>query len=360
MSVPDTQMRHEEGIANRTASRSRRILMAVSIAAGVLLAFVFLWFVADVLLLAFAGILLAVFLRTLTDWISDYTGLASGWSLGLVFVVLIGVVGLGSWAMAPAINKQITALSKTVPEAVGQVEQLLKGSGLGQSILDQMHNPEELLPDQSVLLQKLTGAFSLSLGMLGNIAIFFFVGLFLAIQPQLYTQGLVRLVPPSYRSRMREVLTELGQTLQWWLLGQLCTMSVIGILMAVGMWLLGVPLALTLGILAGLLAFVPYIGPVLAAVPAVALALTVAPVYALYALLIYAGIQFVESYVLTPVIQRRTVSLPPVVTLLGQVVLGILAGALGLALATPMIAVTLVLIKMLYLEDILGEHVEVP
>jgi predicted PurR-regulated permease PerM len=360
MSVPDTKINLDHGMSGRTASRSRRTWTVVNIVVGVILALLFLWFITDVLLLAFAGILLAVFLRTLTDWISAYTGLASSWVLLLVFMVSIGVLGLGSWAMAPAINKQMTALAETVPEAVDKVEQLLKGHPIGRSILSQMQNPEELLPDQSVLLQKLTGAFSLSLEMLADIAIFFFVGLFLAIQPQLYTQGLVRLAPPAYRLRMREVLDKLGQTLQWWLLGQLLTMSIIGVLMALGMWLLGVPLALTLGILAGLLAFIPYIGPVLAAVPAVVLALTKAPVYALYALIIYAGIQFIESYILTPLIQRRTVSLPPVITLLGQVVLGILAGGLGLALATPLIAVILVLVKMLYLADTLGEEVEVP
>jgi predicted PurR-regulated permease PerM len=135
---------------------------------------------------------------------------------------------------------------------------------------------------------------------------------------------------------------------------------VIGVLTALGLWLLGVELALTLGLLAALLTFIPNLGPVLALVPAVLLALMHSPTRALYVTLLYLAIQTVESYVLTPLVQRRTVSLSPALTITAQVALGVLLGGLGLVLATPLTILLLVLIQMLYIEDTLGDSVKVP
>ena len=135
-------------------------------------------------------------------------------------------------------------------------------------------------------------------------------------------------------------------------------MIIIGVLTAVGLWLLGVPLALTLGLLAALLTFIPNIGPILAVVPAALLALLQSPTRALYVVLLYLGIQTVESYLLTPLMQKRTVSLPPALTIFAQVLMGILVGRIGLVLATPLTAALFVLVKMLYVEDILGDSIE--
>lgn len=133
-------------------------------------------------------------------------------------------------------------------------------------------------------------------------------------------------------------------------------MILIGSLTTAGLWLLDVPLALTFGVLSALFTFIPNIGPPLAILPAILLALTLSPTRALYVLLLYLVIQTVESYLLTPLLQQRVVSLPPALTISAQILMAVLLGGLGLALATPLTAVSLVLVKMLYVEDVLNAN----
>jgi predicted PurR-regulated permease PerM len=178
----------------------------------------------------------------------------------------------------------------------------------------------------------------------------------MAVAPDFYTEGIIHLVPIESHARAREVLRAIGQTLRWWLLGRWVSMIVVGLLTAAGLWLIGVPLTLTFGLLAALLTFIPYLGPLLSAVPPTLLAFTQQPQQALYVILVYLGIQSVESYLVTPLVQQRTVSLPPALTLTEQVVLGLLLGGIGVILATPLFAVLVVLVKMLYIEDMLGER----
>ena len=155
---------------------------------------------------------------------------------------------------------------------------------------------------------------------------------------------------------MRDVLDAVGDTLRRWLVGRALLMVINGVCTAAGLWLLGIPLALTLGTIAGLLNFVPNIGPIIAGVPAVLIAWTHGPMPAFYVLLLYVALQSLDGYVLTPLIQQRTVSLAPALTIAVQVLFGVLAGTMGLLLATPVTAATLVLVRKLYLEDVLGDH----
>jgi predicted PurR-regulated permease PerM len=134
-------------------------------------------------------------------------------------------------------------------------------------------------------------------------------------------------------------------------------MAVVGVATTAGLWLLGVPFALALGVVAFVLDFVPYIGPILSAVPAILVAMTLGPMEALYVGLLYFGVQSLESYLLTPLVQQRAVQLPPALTILSQVLLGLLLGGFGLALATPLTAVGVVLVRELYVEDVLEDRV---
>ena len=208
------------------------------------------------------------------------------------------------------------------------------------------------------VLARVTGIFSTTLGIFADFIIILFIGLYLAIEPGLYTRGVIRLAPASRRERARAVIDEVGNTLRWWLIGKAASMLVIGVLTAFGLWLLDVPLALTLGLLAAILTFIPNIGPILSVVPAALLALLHSPTRALYVILLYLGIQTIESYLLTPMVQRRTVQLPPALTIFAQVLLGVLVGGLGLALATPLTAAALVLVRMIYVEDTLHDSIE--
>lgn len=333
----------------------RRVFLAIGLsAAAVVLLFVF-WYAASVFLLVFAGILFAIFLRSLADAIGRYTPLSSGWSLALVILFLAGLIGVGSWFLAADIATQMDELIQKLPETTRQIENRLGQYAWGRSLLDQVPQMPEGLTQRTGLLSKATGFFSTTFGMLANFFIVLIIGLYLAADPGVYRNGFVRLLPPEGRGRAGEVLSRLGHILWWWLIGRMIAMAVIGLLTTIGLSIIGVPLALALGLLAGVLNFIPYIGPILSIVPPLLMTLTQGPTQILYVVLLYLLIQGVESYLLTPLVDRRTVRLPPALGLTAQVLFGILFGLPGVILASPLTAAILVVVNMLYIEDMLGD-----
>ncbi len=338
----------------------RRMLIGVGITVAVLLVLLLLWYAIDVLLLVFAGILVAIFLRGLSDKLSERTGLSGGWSLAVVLLALVTVIGVAVWWLAPSVAEQTDELTSTLPRAVERLQSRIERYGWARQIIGQLPPTDELMPDRADVVSQATGVFSTTFSALANFVIILFIGLYLAAEPRLYSTGLIRLVPIGKRDRARTVLGVVSYTLRWWLIGKVASMIAIGIFTWLGLWLLGVPLALTLGILAALLTFIPNIGPILSVIPTALLALLDSPTRALYVLLLYFVIQVVESYLLTPLVQKRTVSLPPALTIAAQVLLGILLGGLGVILATPLTAAALVMVKLLYVEDALGDDLEKP
>jgi predicted PurR-regulated permease PerM len=169
-------------------------------------------------------------------------------------------------------------------------------------------------------------------------------------------RGITKLFPIEKRPRVREILYQIVDMLGWWLIGKAGSMLVIGILTWIGLWIIGVPLSLTLGLIAGLLSFIPNFGPILSAVPAILLGFIDSPVKALYVLILYIVVQLIESNLITPMIERRTVELPPALTIISQLALGVLIGGLGLVLATPLLAVVMVLVQTVYIQDVLGDR----
>ena len=337
----------------------RAIVVSVLIL-GIVLLLLVVWFAVDVFLLVFAGILVAIFLHTLGEWVSSFARLSSGWSLAIVILALVTIIGIGIWRLAPAITVQVDQLSTSLPRAAQYLQQRIDRYAWARQLLQETAGAGELIANRTEVLRRATGVFSTTLGALFNVVIIVFVGIYLAAEPGPYIRGIIHLVPKPKRERAREVLSVVGHTLRWWLLGRAFEMILVGSLTAIGLWLLDVPLALTLGLLAALLEFVPTLGPIIAAVPSILLAMTQSPTQALYVGLLYAGIQTIESYLLTPMVERRTVLVPPVLTIAAQVLLGILLGGLGLVLAPPLTATALVLVKMLYVEDLLGDELDVP
>lgn len=308
----------------------------------------------EVFLLIFAGLLLSVFLMSTSNFIKEKTGVSYGISLALVCLTIIIAIAGGFYLMAPSIAEQTDQLTQTLPKSFEKIRTSLSEYSWAQPLMSEV-NPENVLDGSGSTFSKATGAVSSVLGWITNLVIILFIGLYGAIEPGTYRRGLLHLIPQTKRDRASQVLSEVRETLGWWLIGKFFGMAVIGILTTVGLWFLDVPLALILGIIAALFTFIPNIGPILSAIPALLLALTISPQKALYVAILYFVIQFVESYLLTPLVQRKTVSLPPGLTLGAQVLLGVLFGALGVALATPLTAMGLVLTKMLYVEDILGD-----
>lgn len=353
----DSQSRPQESRYEPVShSRYTRLVLLITLIVSLVL---LLWYAVDVFLLIFAGVLLAIFLRALSDWLTQHSPLSGGWSLAVVVLVLISVIGLFGWLLAPRLAEQIDELSQTLPRSIQNLSQSVERYGWGRRILDRTPSFEDLMPDKSDVLAKATGVFSTTFGVIVNAVVILFVGLYLAVNPKLYKDGFVSLFPLRKRQRTCEVLDAVGSTLRWWLLGKVIAMILIGILTTAGLWLLDVPLALTFGVLSAIFTFVPNVGPPLAILPAILLALTASPTRALYVLLLYLLIQTVESYLLTPVLQQRVVSLPPALTISAQILMAVLLGGLGLALATPLTAIALVLVKMLYVEDVLEADAEV-
>ena len=247
-----------------------------------------------------------------------------------------------------------------IPAAVTHFERYLQQFGWLNQLLGGTPSLDKLVQNASGMLSKAGVLFSGTLGVIGNVLIIVFVGIYLAAQPRVYVDGFVTLFPKPKRRRTRQVMNELGDTLAQWMLGKLVSMTIIAVTTSLGLALLGVPLALVLGLIAGLLDFIPYIGPIMAAVPAVMLALSESPALALYVVVLFVGLQILEGYIVLPLIERRTVSLPPALTISMQVLLGSLFGLSGIALATPLAAVAAVLVSMLYVQDVLGDPVSTP
>ncbi|MCC2954524.1 AI-2E family transporter [Massilia sp. IC2-477] len=336
-------------VAKRVTMISGIAILFIALAAAVVLA-------ADALLLIFACILCAILLYKLSEIMARRLHMNRKLALTIVVVALLAIIGLGSWAMAPQISEQSTKLAKEVPAAVERLKTSVEQHPLMKRIVAELPPPEQVVKQMGNMVPNAGLFFGGVIGALGNVVIILFVGIYFAASPHTYTTGVIRLIPKPRRSRAREVQQELGNTLASWLLGKGASMLIVGVATSIGLSLLGVPLALILGIIAGLLDFIPYLGPIMAGIPAVLLALSISPDLALYTVLLFVGIQLVEGYLLQPLIEAKAVDMPPALVIVMQLIFGTLFGFAGVALATPLAAGLSVLVKMLYIEDVLGDR----
>ena len=334
----------------------RRFVLIDGIAA-LFLAFVAAVVLAiDALLLLFACVLFAVLLYELSAILQRRFGWNRKAALVAVVLTLLLIIGLGGWAMAPQIAEQSTELAKQIPQSLQRLRQMVESKPLLARIAADLPDAKELIGSMQQFVPNAGIFFGGVLGAIGNVAIILFVGIYFALSPRQYTRGIVKLVPQGKRERAVQVMNDIGDTLARWLIGKSLSMLIVGIATAGGLTLLGVPLGLILGIIAGLLDFIPYIGPIMAGVPAVLIALSISPDLALYTVLLFLGIQTVEGYVLQPLVEARAVEIPPALTIVMQLVFGSLFGFAGIALATPLTAMLMVLVDKLYVEDILGDR----
>jgi predicted PurR-regulated permease PerM len=287
--------------------------------------------------------------------------------IGIVLAVLGFLAGLGA-LVAPRIAGQMDVLRQQLPDAIDHVEAWLEAryGGLMRTI-----EPTAGAPPAGTLrhglVQQLGGIgghffalFSSTLSVLGGLLLIVVVSVYVAVDPELYHRGLMHLFPHRVRPRAGQVLHQLATMLRRWLGTQVIAMLVIGGVTTVVLLLLGVKGAIALGIIAGLLEFIPYVGPILSAVPAVAMGFLTGPEMALYVALAYLGIQQSENHLLIPLLMKHGIDLPPVVTIISQAVMGIVFGFLGLLVAMPLVGSAMVLIKMLYVEDVVGDDVALP
>ncbi|NIV75607.1 MAG: AI-2E family transporter [Gammaproteobacteria bacterium] len=341
------------------ASYIRRVLITAGIGAATLLLLLLLWQVWQVVLVFFAAVLFAVLLDGMTRIVRRATRAPRLLGLGLVFgMLVVAIVGF-AWVVGPQVSSQLSELGTRIPAAMEHIASLLRQEAWGEALLETLPAPQEIVPPAAGILGQISGVFSTTLGAITNAVIIAVAGAYLAIEPRPYVNGVLRLLPIDRRAYGREVLRVLGRALRWWLIGRIASMVAVGLLTAVGLWLVDVPLVLALAFIAGLLSFVPYLGPILSAIPALLVALVASPLQAVYVVLVYSTVQFLEGNFITPIIQERAVSLAPAVLLIAQLGMGVLFGLMGVLLATPLVVVVIVLIQMLYVRDVLGDTIRV-
>lgn len=336
---------------------TRRVFLTIG---SIILAFLLLalfYYTFGVILLIFAAVLLAIFLRGLAQVLGRYINIGEGWLVLIVSALLILILAGAVSLLAPDVAVQIKNLREELPRSAQAAAAYVSQFGWGRAIIEQLPSVEDIQNSvsASTLLSGIGGFFTSTIGAIGNFFIVLLLAVYFASEPRLYINGFTTLFPLDRRQRMREVLATIGQTLRWWLIGKVGSMVFIGLLTWIGLSIIGVPLALTLGLLAGLLSFIPNFGPIISALPALLLAFIESPITALYVLALYVGVQLIESNVVTPLIERETVELPPGLTIVFQLALAVMVGGLGLVLATPLLAVIMVVVQMVYVVDVLGD-----
>lgn len=335
-----------------------RVLVTIGLVVLTLLLLILLYFTFDVILLIFAAALLAIFLRGLAEIIGRFINVGEGWLVLIVSALLIGILAGAIALLAPDVAEQVGHLRVELPKSAQAAANYIAQFGWGRTLLDQLPSVEDIRQNvnPSMLLSGVGGFFSSTVGAVGNFFLVILLSVYLASEPRLYVRGLIKLFPKPRKHRATQVIAAVGETLRWWLIGKVASMIFIGVLTWIGLSILGVPLALTLGLIAGLLSFIPNFGPIISAIPALLLAFIDRPMTAVYVLALYVGIQLIESNIVTPLIERETVELPPALTIVFQLALAVLVGGLGLVLATPLLAVIMVLVQMVYIEDVIGDR----
>ncbi len=308
----------------------RRLVITIAVLAFTIT----LWWLRLVILLIFASVVLAILIRSLSNPIREHVGVQDGVAVAGAVTTLamltFGVLAIFGWRMAG----QFTQLLDLLPMAFSHFLEWLKSQPFGARIVASFRQSGggsamgAILHLPTYALLFLGGAADVLLVMAG--------GIYLSYKPALYQSAFLQFLPTTERTRAAIALKHAGHRLRMWLLSQLAAMVLVGSMVALGTWALGVPAAGALGLLAGAVEFVPIIGPVISAIPAFLLALLVGVDTAAWTILLFIAIQQLEGNLVIPLLQQRAVSLPPMVTLFGLVAFGTIFGPLGVLLATPL------------------------
>ena len=294
-------------------------------------------------------------LRGAAERLAKATGLNPGWAFALVVLLVLALVVAGAYSFGATVVGQVNSLVADLPKSTEEARSRLREYDWGRELLDRAPPLQSLLGRAGDAATIAAGFFTTTFGVLGNLLVLSVLALYLGASPGTYVDGVVTLVPVRHRARAREVLSAVGTNLQGWLVGRLIAVVAVGLIVTAGLWFAGVPQYLVLGLVAALFSIVPFVGPLLGAAPGLVLALTQSPATAGWALGVYVLAQLVENYLITPLVQQRTVNMPPVLTIAAITLVGAVTGVLGLIVATPLAVALKVLVQMLYVEDVLGD-----
>lgn len=325
----------------------RKVWTTVAIVAFTVIMLLLIKTTFNVFLLLLAGCLIAIFFRGLSSKIQAITKWKEGLSVAISIIGTLLIVAAMLWLIGAKVQTQAVELMDTLPKAFEQTKAWLNESSIGASFLDKVLSKESLDKAQGFL----QSFFKSSFGVLGDLYVVLFIGIFFTVSPQTYTKGIVQTIPTQGQQKAQQVLGKLGEQLRQWLKGKFFSMLIIFILTAIGLAIIGIPLWLVLALLAGLLSFIPNFGPLLALIPAVLVALLQSPQTALLVAGLYILIQFVESNFITTAIQKNLINMPPALILIAQLFMGVLSGGWGLVLATPVTVIIIVLVQQLYIKN---------
>ncbi|HTK50504.1 MAG TPA: AI-2E family transporter [Gemmatimonadaceae bacterium] len=411
--LPATPVRAAERRHRQIGWRTSDVLRAAAAVAGMYLVLRLIWIAQTVFLTAFLGVLFGLAVSAGVDWVRPRVRVPRGLIAALIVLGAAGAI-VGFFVVSgPVLATQSQELQTKLPEAIDKIDQWAQSKGFLGSLIrgrsgsstapapapQPVKGPEtpadrptgaapRQIPSDSALavagaktgaaaaappqtlkqriLEQLAGLTRYLFGFLSS-TISVFAGLLLILvlsiyigaDPDTYHDGLMKLFPRPWRKRAGEVLTAISIALRKWLVTQLIAMVVIGVVSTVVLLILGVNAAVPLGVIAGLLEFVPTVGPILSALPAIAMGFVDSPQKALAVIVAYIAIQQMENYLLIPFLMREGVDLPPALTIIAQALMALIFGFLGLLCAVPLLAASMVAVKMLYVQDVVGEPVEV-
>ncbi len=305
---------------------------------GILMTLLLVWAGRVIFLLLFGAIVFAVAMTSAVDWVVAKLHVGRKSAFGLILLVTTAVLVLAVWVIGPQIVAQFQDLQIELPQAAAHLWQRVQVYDWGRWMLDQWSDYSHLSTSVRDALSRFTGVVVSTVTVTGGLVLVVILGLYLAVEPDAYLSRIRRMIPENHRSISERCALSAVRTVRWWLLSQMLSMTAVGMMVAVGLWALGVPLAATLGFIAAMLTFIPNAGPILSAVPAALLAFAISPLKGVLAILLFLLVHFLEGNVITPLLERRIVSLPPAVTMLMQLLLAVIAGPLGVALAAPLTA----------------------
>jgi predicted PurR-regulated permease PerM len=299
----------------------------------------------NILLMAFAGALIAVYFQALAELLEKKLKLnrklahmtAIAGSL-LLLILLI-------WFIGSTIQRQAVELSDVLPNTLNTAREKLSHSTIGQEILKYASgdNSQKLLDTMSTL-------FSTSFGVVGEVYIILFFGIFFSADPSTYTKGILSLFPGDKKNTGEMILQRIGIALKGWLKSILISMVLITVLLAGVLALIGLHVTIVLGLFAGMLEIIPNFGPMIAMIPGVLLGLTISTKTAVIVALTYIGCQTIVGSFVIPLVQKKIIHLPPAVTFISQLIMGILSGVLGIILAVPILSIIIILVDELYVK----------
>lgn len=338
----------------------RRTLIVVGIVVGIFLLALLVHFSLKILLMIFTGALFAILYRGCSFWLGSKLNINPSKLVPVVILFHFGISVLTIVLLAPRISEQITVLSEELPNSLRQLQEQFFDTRVGGVIERNLPEDGDITGGFDNMFQTVVDFFANVLTVIVDILLIFVFALFLSVNPNLYKTGFIRFFPIHRRDKIGEVWDKVNVSLFKWFLGKIVDMTSIFIMTALALWLIDIPLVLTLALIAFVFSFVPNIGPVLSAIPAILIAFTKEPILALYVGLAYLGIQMLESYLITPNIQKRAIKMPPLLLLAFQLIMASFAGVFGLFISTPLLAAIIVIVNCLYIEDTLEKSTSQP